>query len=358
MIGTTAAILGGAALSGGGSLLGGILGRGRAKQIGTIEQQAAEDEQRRIYERLAEQNPRIAEEYLKAQQGLESTAYPQADLVQQRGEQAGSDVMAATREGVGYLDPYAQAGQRAVTSLEQLAALKAPTAADLEFDPGYQFRLSEGQKALERSAAARGTLQGGGTLKALTRYAQGAASQEYANAFDRFMKQQEGRRATLSDLAGRGLSASGSAASLLQGGSEYAGNIGMRGSEFGANMRVGAARDIGRLGVESRMTQENMTTAAEAAAREQRARATAARTGSQVAASNAFNQGLGGAFNAAGQGLTLYGLSQGGNATSGAKVPSWVYTGQIPGRRGVGRLDYGMDPQYYARMLGNTWGMG
>ena len=33
-------------------------------------------------------------------------------------------------------------------------------------DPGYQFRLSEGQKALERSAAAGGSLGSGGTLKA------------------------------------------------------------------------------------------------------------------------------------------------------------------------------------------------
>jgi len=49
----------------------------------------------------------------------------------------------------------------------------------LQNSPGYQFRLGEGLKALERSAAARGTLQTGGTLKGLTRYGQEYASNEY-----------------------------------------------------------------------------------------------------------------------------------------------------------------------------------
>lgn len=53
-------------------------------------------------------------------------------------------------------------------------------------DPGYQFRLDEGQKLLEGSAAAGGNLLSGSTLKALTNYGQNAASQEYQNAFNRF----------------------------------------------------------------------------------------------------------------------------------------------------------------------------
>jgi hypothetical protein len=53
-------------------------------------------------------------------------------------------------------------------------------------DPGYAFRLSEGQKALERQAAARGGLISGGALKAATRYGQDMGSQEYQNAFNRY----------------------------------------------------------------------------------------------------------------------------------------------------------------------------
>jgi hypothetical protein len=52
-------------------------------------------------------------------------------------------------------------------------------------DPGYAFRLSEGQKALDRTAAARGGLMSGGALKAATRYGQDMGSQEYTNAFNR-----------------------------------------------------------------------------------------------------------------------------------------------------------------------------
>ena len=47
--------------------------------------------------------------------------------------------------------------------------------------PGYQFRLDEGIKAAERSAAARGLLGSGATLKAVQRYGEGLASQEYEN---------------------------------------------------------------------------------------------------------------------------------------------------------------------------------
>jgi len=56
---------------------------------------------------------------------------------------------------------------------------------DYQADPGYAFRLSEGQKALERTAAARGGLISGGALKAATRYGQDMGSQEYQNAYSR-----------------------------------------------------------------------------------------------------------------------------------------------------------------------------
>jgi hypothetical protein len=65
------------------------------------------------------------------------------------------------------------------------APFAAPTAADMGQDPGYQFRLSEGQKALERSGAARGVTNTGGNMKGLLDYGQQAASQEYGKVYDR-----------------------------------------------------------------------------------------------------------------------------------------------------------------------------
>lgn len=52
-------------------------------------------------------------------------------------------------------------------------------------DPGYQFRMDEGVKALDRSAAARGILNSGGQLRRLTRYGQDYASNEYQNVYNR-----------------------------------------------------------------------------------------------------------------------------------------------------------------------------
>jgi hypothetical protein len=61
---------------------------------------------------------------------------------------------------------------------------------DYQTDPGYAFRLAEGQKALDRQAAARGGLISGGALKAAARYGQEMGSQEFQNAYQRAMAQE------------------------------------------------------------------------------------------------------------------------------------------------------------------------
>lgn len=61
----------------------------------------------------------------------------------------------------------------------------APTNVTEQNDPGYQFRLQQGQQAIERSAAARGGLLSGGTAKAQQRYGQDYASNEYGNVYNR-----------------------------------------------------------------------------------------------------------------------------------------------------------------------------
>lgn len=61
----------------------------------------------------------------------------------------------------------------------------APTGVTEQNDPGYQFRLQQGQQALQNSAAARGGLLSGGTAKALADYNQNAASGEYGNVYNR-----------------------------------------------------------------------------------------------------------------------------------------------------------------------------
>jgi hypothetical protein len=70
---------------------------------------------------------------------------------------------------------------------------------DFEADPGYAFRLKEGMRGLENSAAARGLLSSGSTLKGITDYGQGMASQEYGNAYNRY---QTNRKNQLDPLTG------------------------------------------------------------------------------------------------------------------------------------------------------------
>lgn len=57
---------------------------------------------------------------------------------------------------------------------------------DFQADPGYQFRMDEGMRGVEGSAAARGDLLSGAAQKAIQKYGQGLASQEYGNAYSRF----------------------------------------------------------------------------------------------------------------------------------------------------------------------------
>lgn len=70
-------------------------------------------------------------------------------------------------------------------SFEAPAAFKAPTSEEAFNDEGFKFTLGQGRQALERSAAARGTLLTTGTLKDLDQFSQGAASQQYDKVYGR-----------------------------------------------------------------------------------------------------------------------------------------------------------------------------
>ena len=63
-----------------------------------------------------------------------------------------------------------------------------PSFADAQNEPGYQFRLNAGTSALQNSAAAKGMLRTGGTLKDLIEYGQNFGAQEYQNVFNRALQ--------------------------------------------------------------------------------------------------------------------------------------------------------------------------
>jgi len=171
--------------------------------------------------------------------GARSAASTQADAATNAAniQSQSSDKALALQEKlynqqVGLQEPYRQAGLTGQNRLMELLGLGGNTGAtnygqyaqnfgmsDFQADPGYAFRLAEGQKALERSAAARGGLISGSALKATTRYGQDMASQEYQSAFNRYQTNRTNQLQPLGNLM-----ASGQAAASNQGAS--AGNYG------------------------------------------------------------------------------------------------------------------------------------
>ena len=121
-------------------------------------------------------------------------------------------------------EPWRQAGITALNKLTPLATEYTPFGMQqFQQDPGYAFRLQEGMKALERSAAARGGLLSGGMLKGAQQYGQDLASQEYMNAFNRYQAERNARLNPLQSLAGIGQTATNQ---LGQAGQTMAGNVG------------------------------------------------------------------------------------------------------------------------------------
>lgn len=185
-------------------------------------------------------------------------------------------------------EPWRKAGETALNKLVPLATEYTPfSMSQFQADPGYGFRMSEGMKALERSAAARGGLLSGATLKGIQRFGQDLGSQEYQNAFNRYQAERQARLAPLQSLAGVGQTTA-----------QQIGEAGMR-----------TAANVG----------ETLTSGA------------AARASGYVGGANALNQGLG----------TYLNYSQGQNMLNALRAPTAaVPTGYTP------TTNYSFTPDY------------
>jgi hypothetical protein len=142
--------------------------------------------------------------------------------------------------------PFLEAGKGALNKLIPLASNYKPFDYNaMTADPGYGFRLSEGQRSLDRAAAARGGLISGSALKAATRYGQDMGSQEYTNAFNRYQAERNAQLNPLQSLAGVGQTTSGNLGTL---GAQNAANVG--------NLMTGgaAASAAGRMGQTQALT--------------------------------------------------------------------------------------------------------
>lgn len=163
-------------------------------------------------------------------------------------------------------EPWRSTGMRALQAAEREQPLMPAAftgAVDVTKDPGYAFRLSEGLKALNRSAAARGGMISGGALKAAERYGQDYASQEYGNAYQRALTEYNARVAReatgynrLAALAGVGQTAANTlsnaagttganvASTAMTGGSNAA-NAALAGGQAMGSMYQGIGSNLG-----------------------------------------------------------------------------------------------------------------
>lgn len=139
---------------------------------------------------------------------------------------ANNQLTAAYTDVNNLFDPYVETGLKAYGSLGALQGLGTDAdrqAAMGKFytSPKYQFRLTEGLQGLDRSAAARGTLMSGQTIKAAQEYGQGLAAEEFDNYYNR-----------LAGLADTGANASSNLATARL---QTAGNTSANLAQIGAN---------------------------------------------------------------------------------------------------------------------------
>lgn len=208
----TIAMLGGTAASVG----SGILGQRAASQASGAQSQAA-----------------MMSAIIQAQQ---------AEAARQQQQQMFDKAVALQQEAVQRAEPFRQGGVGATNRLADLygtsgnagaagygSYAEMPTMAQLQMDPGYQFRFEQGMRGVNASAAARGGLQSGAALKAATEFGQGMGTQEYQNAYNRFMANRMQAAEAMSGLAGRGIQAAGY-------GTQLASNMGNQAVETGRGM--------------------------------------------------------------------------------------------------------------------------
>lgn len=290
--------LGGLIVGAGTSILGGILGSSAASKA--AKQQAAADQAAAGavdkatggaidagYAGITQSNQAINNGVASANQAINT------------GVGAANDAIAGANSGVsgiygsetGSLQPYLGAGAVGLNTLQSTAGtFKAPTLAQAQATPGYQFTLQQGEQAIQNSAAAHGMLQSGGTQKALAQYATGLADNTYNNLFNQDLAAYNANQQGLLSLANLGVTANSqnisagstyggqltslaglSANSNLQGagllantnmsgagllsstamqGNQYIGTTGLQGAVDAGNFRVGAgnAQAAGTMG--------------------------------------------------------------------------------------------------------------
>ncbi len=142
-------------------------------------------------------------------------------------------------------EPFRQVGVNALPDLVAASRYDPFTIDKFQASPSYGFRLKEGLRALENSAAARGGLLSGNAMRGITRYGQGLASEEFGNAFNQYQIERAAKLNPLQSLAGVGQTAANTLTGLA----------GTRGQQMAQN-----AANMGNIRASSYMNTANALT--------------------------------------------------------------------------------------------------
>lgn len=170
------------------NIAGGIFGKGSAKKAARAQQAAAQAAQQALTDNTNKANEALYQSYDKGRGDL----LPWLDN--------GTGAINQLGYGLGLSDN----GTGVKGDL-----LRNFGASDFQVDPGYQFVMDQGQRGIQNSAAAGGGLLSGATLKALTRFNQDTASNQYQNSYNRFNQNKQQQLNSLFNMAGVGQQAAG-----------------------------------------------------------------------------------------------------------------------------------------------------
>ena len=196
----------------------------------------------------------------------------------QQGQQTSQNFLNNEWSGTqGNFNPYLSLGSTSANNLQGLLnqGFTAPTLAQAEQTPGYEFTLQQGTDAINKNAAANGTLNSGNTGVALENYGQGLASTTYQQVYNNALQ-------------------------------SYLANL--QGLTGGTQIGEGATSTLGYLGGQAVNQNSNINMGGAAEIAQQQNNAAAARASGYLGSANAWTNAFGGIFGGAQNGLNDYAL--------------------------------------------------
>ncbi len=222
----------------------------------------------------------------QAASGVENSAQAGSYGVTQAGAQGREDILAALKN----LDPYSAAGRAALERIqvglqEGGEFAQGFNGTDFRNDAGLAFRTKYGSEGIQNSVIARTGALGGNLGKALIDYNQGAASDEYQRAFDRFMANRKSILDPLTGLVDKGAQAN---SQILQGNESLA-DLGNRTALQSGNFLTQGAQSAGNFRNDSTNAAAALQQRGVEGAAGYRTDAASARAAGIVGKSNAFS---------------------------------------------------------------------